>query len=91
MDGINYIQLYFPDIQIVIKVDQRQLPEIFAPNRSQAEGSALFGLYAVQRKHRGRLLRENEGSHPQNQMGVQMMRDRAVAQSDCALLFGSLI
>jgi len=31
MDGINYIQLYLPDIQIVVKVDQRQLPEIFTP------------------------------------------------------------
>jgi hypothetical protein len=31
MDGINYIQLYLPDIQIVVKVDQRELPEIFAP------------------------------------------------------------
>jgi hypothetical protein len=31
MDGINYIQLYLPDIQIVVKVDQRDLPEIFAP------------------------------------------------------------
>jgi len=31
MDGINYIQLYLPDIQIVVKVDQRQLPKIFVP------------------------------------------------------------
>jgi hypothetical protein len=31
MDGINYIQLYLPDIQIVVKVDKRPLPEIFAP------------------------------------------------------------
>jgi hypothetical protein len=31
MDGINYIQLYLPDIQIVVKVDQRKLPEIFVP------------------------------------------------------------
>jgi hypothetical protein len=30
-DGINYVQLYLPDIQIVIKVDKRPLPEIFAP------------------------------------------------------------
>lgn len=31
MDGINYIQLYLPDIQVVVKVDKRPLPEIFAP------------------------------------------------------------
>jgi hypothetical protein len=31
MDSINYIQLYLPNIQIVVKMDQRPLPEIFAP------------------------------------------------------------
>jgi hypothetical protein len=30
MDSINYIALYLPDIQIVVKVDKRELPEIFA-------------------------------------------------------------
>jgi hypothetical protein len=30
-DGINYVRLDLPDIQIVIKVDKRPLPKLFAP------------------------------------------------------------
>jgi hypothetical protein len=31
IEGVNYVQVYLPDIQILVKVDKRPLPEFFAP------------------------------------------------------------
>jgi hypothetical protein len=66
-DGINYVRLYLPDIQIVVKVDKRPLPDVLSkfvltpkpphyivrfPYKGSDEAAYFDGMKAAMRAHR---------------------------------------